>query len=154
MNGRFLPSTYEKQKPMMDFIRTLIRESFLELREDAFAQDILGRIGQEETIIGKGFAQELVKAIPELEHYGFSEYMPIGQDAEKWSFEVDTADGYLNIVTVYHGMVNGAIAWKFTFGRAAQSMEAMTVEMQYKTPTMSDYDAFIEKVNADWQKWG
>lgn len=134
----------------------MIKESFFELREDGFAHDILG--GIERDIIGdknaaRTFAHDkLVRDIPELSNYDLVDYLP-ERDSEQWIFDAETAGDHINTITIRRTNHNGAMIWSFVFGQAVKSMEAMTVEVQYKTGKISDYDTFVQKVNADWQQW-
>lgn len=148
---------------MMDLIRALIKESFLELREDGFAQDVLGGVERpedREAIIGSrsaamAFARtSLMVDIHELSNYELSEYMPIGHDKEKWTFEAETSGEHINVVSIKHAVIDGISTWNLVFGQAIKSMEAMTVEAHYKTGAMPDYDSLVRKANEDWQKWG
>lgn len=146
---------------MEKLIRTMIKESFYELREDGFAQDVLGRIEHDghEGIIGDrssavAFANnELTKDIPELSNYELVSYLP-GIDSEKWTFDADTSTNFLNTIEIRHSIKNDTSFWNFIFGQAEKSMEAMTSEVHYKTGNIAGYDAFVEKVNSDWQEWG
>lgn len=139
----------------------MIRESFFELREGGFANDVLGGIEHQgnDAIIGDrksaiAFAQrKLVHDIPELSNYELVDYLP-GVNSEQWMFDADTAGEHVNTITIKHINKNGSMVWNFIFGQAVKSMEAMTAEVRYRTGHVADYDAFVEKVNSDWQLWG
>lgn len=156
-------------------IRALIRESMYELRfEDAFADELLNGISPETTFDNpkeaKAFANNTLKHdIPELEGYSMTEYFPINQFKEKWTFEAEPNSGnwrvagqqrenpnasLLNIVTIKHIIKDGVSHWKFIFSQAEQSMERMTQNIVYQTALMPDYKSMVARANEDWQQWG
>lgn len=140
----------------------MIRETFLELSEDGFANDVLGGIEhqQEKGIIGDrkratDFArQHLMRDIPELSNYELVDYLPMSRTSEHWMFDAETSGEHINTITVRHTEKNGVMMWNFIFGQATKSFEAMTADVQYRSGLIADYEAFIKKVNADWQEWG
>lgn len=145
---------------MTDLIRSLIRESVMELRE-TFVDDVLKGVEHGGvSIIGDRkeafeFATtHLMRDIPELANYQLAEYLPLSNVKEKWTFDVETSRGTLNTVTIKHVIKDGLSHWKFTFGEAQQSMERMVADISYQTDLMPDYGDFVAKVNADWQQWG
>jgi len=148
---------------MITLIRSLIKESVLELQEMGFSDSVVGGLEKrrgEDQIIGDRrkaivFAQNtLMKDIHELGNYQLVDYLPIDQSKEKWTFEAETSGEYLNTITIKRVIKDGASHWVFAFGKAIKSMERMTVEMEYRTGLMPNYEAFVRKVNADWQQWG
>ena len=145
---------------MTDLIRSLIKESVMELRE-AFVDDALKGVTHDgESIIGDRkeafqFAKvHLMQDIPELAHYQLVEYLPLSDVKEKWTFDTETSRGTLNTVTIKRTIKGDLSYWRFTFGEAEQSMERMVADISYQTDPMADYGDFIAKVNADWQQWG
>lgn len=145
---------------MTDLIRSLIRESVIELRE-TFVDDVLKGVEHgEETIIGDrkeafDFAKaHLMRDISELANYQLVEYLPLSDVKEKWTFDTETSRGTLNTVTIKRSIKDGISYWRFTFGEAEQSMERMVTDILYQTDMIPDYGDFIAKVNADWQQWG
>lgn len=144
---------------MNEIIRSMIEESINTMfLEDAFTDELLHGISPD-AIIGdrakaEQFAkQELVHDIPELKYYAFTEYLPISRDVERWSFEAESMNSWIDVVNIDHDVRNGVSRWKFTFSQAEKSMEHMTAEVMYKTPFM-DYERMTKEANQNWQKWG
>ncbi len=134
---------------MVDLIRALIRESVCELRlEDVFSDQVLDNIRPDEEVDVN--VDKLQHDIPELKNYELVEYLPVSQNEEKWTFDADMAQNYLNTITVEH--VRGR--WRFTFAQAEKSLERMTADVGYSTPFMGSYEDMTQRANSDWQQWG
>ena len=126
-----------------------IREEFkLELKapEISSKDDIIRNFEK-----GRAFGyNELHDKIKNLNHYNLSDYFPLDENLEKWSFEYNTPYGTTLMVEIKHKVTEHRSLWLLIFSKGDASGAPPVIESS--SGPINGYDKFVAYANEHMSK--